>query len=340
VLNTVLNLALVEKQARVIRTSHLPVEYPMTLLQLYIPLTIWVGLGIILGRTLPAVVARRLGVGLFWVGVPLGIMIFLRQADLSGNIWIAPLVSWSAVGLGAAIATGWMWFTGQSRSRLGRKTWPPSTQGSFLNASMFGNTGYLGYPVTLALVGPQYFAWAVFYDTLGSTLASYGMGVAMASNFGDNPAIAHRSSHVRRTAIALLKNPALWGFTAGLGFQRVELPASVETVLQSIAWTVIAFSLLLLGMRLSQVSTWAYLQQATISLSIKMLIVPLLLALVLGILGITGAPRLVLVLQAAMPPAFATLILAEAYNLDRDLTVTALAVGSVGLLFTLPVWLK
>jgi len=32
-------------------------------------------------------------------------------------------------------------------------------------------------------------------------------------------------------------------------------------------------------------------------------------------------------------------VIAEAYNLDRDLTVTALAVGSAGLLFTLPVWL-
>ncbi|NJN58970.1 MAG: AEC family transporter, partial [Leptolyngbyaceae cyanobacterium SL_5_9] len=39
------------------------------------------------------------------------------------------------------------------------------------------------------------------------------------------------------------------------------------------------------------------------------------------------------------PPAFATLVIAEAYNLDRELTVTALAVGSLGLLLMLPMWL-
>jgi predicted permease len=41
----------------------------------------------------------------------------------------------------------------------------------------------------------------------------------------------------------------------------------------------------------------------------------------------------------AMPPAFATLVLAEVYDLDRNFAVTALAVGSTGLLLTLPIWL-
>jgi len=56
-------------------------------------------------------------------------------------------------------------------------------------------------------------------------------------------------------------------------------------------------------------------------------------------LGINGVTRLVLVLQTAMPPAFATLVIAEAYDLDRDLAVTALAVGTIGILFLLPVWI-
>lgn len=315
----------------------------MNLLQLYIPLILWVGLGVILGRALPPVVAHRLGRGLFWVGVPVGIAIFLRQADLTGNIWIAPVVCWGAVLLGAAIAWGWIQrqshTSSQSTPSSQSKPWTSPTQGSFLNASMFGNTGYLGYPVTLALVGPQYFGWAVFYDTLGSTLAAYGIGVAMASNFGDNPMVDQQPNHVRRTLKAVIKNPALWGFGTGIAFQPVELLDSVERVLQGIAWTVIALSLALLGMRLSRVPFRANLTKASVSLGIKMLIVPLLVGGVVSLVGLTGAPRLVLVLQAAMPPAFATLILAEAYNLDRDLTVTNLAIGSIVLLLTLPIWL-
>jgi predicted permease len=41
----------------------------------------------------------------------------------------------------------------------------------------------------------------------------------------------------------------------------------------------------------------------------------------------------------AMPPAFATLVLAEAYELDQELTVTSLVVGCLGLVWLLPFWL-
>ncbi len=70
-----------------------------------------------------------------------------------------------------------------------------------------------------------------------------------------------------------------------------------------------------------------------------MLLVPLLLGSSLSLFGLTGSPLLVVVLQMAMPPGFATLVVAEAYNLDRDLSVTALATGTAGLLVTLPFWL-
>ena len=316
----------------------------MDLVQLYVPLIGWVGFGVLAGRVLPPIVANRLGLSLFWVGVPLGIMIFLRQADLTGAVWIAPIVCWGAVLTGAAIAGCWLWISNTSRKQpsapsVQSAAWPSHTKGSFLNASMFGNTGYLGYPITLALAGPQYFAWAVFYDTLGSTLATYGLGVALASNLGNRSTATEQPSALRRTLNALVKNPALWGFMVGLGFRDVPLADSTESILRVIAWSIIALSLLLLGMRLSRVSSRSHVTQVSVSLIIKMVIVPLLVALGVSSLGITGGARLVLVLQAAMPPAFSTLILAEAYDLDRDLTVTALAIGTTGLCLTLPIWL-
>jgi predicted permease len=198
---------------------------------------------------------------------------------------------------------------------------------------MVGNTGYLGYPVALTLVGPQYFGWAVFYDTLGSTLAAYGLGVVLAAYFGT------KSSRGRELLAALVKNPAMWSFWVGLGLRAVSLPNSVELGLQGIAWIVIGLSLLLLGMRLSRIQSWCNVQQASVGLGIKMVFVPLIIGYGLRLMGITGLPHLVLVLQMGMPPAFATLVIAEAYDLDRELTVTTLAIGSVVILLTLPVWL-
>jgi hypothetical protein len=325
----------------------------ISLLKLYIPLVGWVGSGILLGHKLPGSIPLFLGKFLFWMGVPLSIVSFLRQTDLSESVWLAPVAAWAAMLLGGGLA--WIWIRGRShwehqqrkavngsiqdnfrqrqKGRSPKTNWSKPTQGSFLLAAMVGNTGYLGYPVSLALVGPQYFAWAIFYDTLGSTLGAYGLGVALAARFGMGG-----QGH-RLLVEALLKNPALWSFWFGLGFRVIPLPVLVEQVLKGCGWAVIALSLLLLGMRLSQLTSWQSVKPASISLGIKMLIVPLVVGLGLSHFGVTGSPQLAIVLQMSMPPAFATLVIAEAYNLDRELTVTALAVGSLGLLLMLPVWL-
>jgi len=295
------------------------------LLKLYIALLGWVGLGLLLGYRLPQKVPFYLGKFLFWAGAHLSIAVFMRQADLSASVLVAPLVCWVALALGAGLA--WIWIGRRSDLQL------KPTQGSFLLAAMVGNTGYLGYPVTLALAGTQYFGWAVFYDTLGSTLGAYGLGVVLAAYFGKG------SQSQGALLKALVQNPALWSFGLGLGLRLIHFPRAIEEGLRTAAWFVIALSLILIGMRLSQIKSWRNLRQASVTLCIKMLIVPLLLGLLLPLFGVTGLPLLVIVLQMAMPPAFATLVIAEAYDLDRDLTVTTLALGAVLLLAMLPLWL-
>ncbi|MGJ3246859.1 MAG: AEC family transporter [Elainellaceae cyanobacterium] len=336
------------------------------LIRLYLPLVTWVGLGVVLGMKLPVRVPFYLGKFLFWVGVPISILAFLRQADLSESVWVVPAIAWIAILLGASLAWSWMMITGRvsrtsylsrrrspSRDDIGdghtasnianepfprsphpaHQRWSLPTQGSFMLSAMIGNTGYLGYPVVLTLIGPKFFGWAIFYDLLGSTLGAYGLGVILAARFGTS------YQNMGQLFQAILINPAFWSFWAGLGFRQVPLSQPVERGLLGIAWAIVASSLLLLGMRLSQVSSWRNAQKAAISLSIKMLIVPMALGLCLPLIGITGPAQLVVVLQMAMPPAFATLVIAEAYNLDRGLTVTTLAIGSVGILATLPIWL-
>lgn len=311
------------------------------LLELYPPLVGLVFLGLILGSLLPKVVPAYLGKFLFWIGVPISNVAFLRQADLSRAIWVAPIVAWVAILLGAGLA--WAWINWQTYLKDAQaqgndyisltvpSSWSQPTQGSFILAAMVGNTGYIGYPVTLAVVGKQYFAFALFYDLLGTTLAAYGLGVVLAAHFG-------RSVHNRQLD-AILINPTLWSFGFGLALREQPLPSTVEVILYRLAWTGVALSLVLIGMRLSKLNSWNSLPRALISLGIKMLLVPLILGSTLSLFGLTGSTQLVIVLQMAMPPAFATLVIAEAYNLDRDLTVTALAAGSAGLLVTLPIWL-
>src|SRR5919199_2029591 len=93
-------------------------ELLQPLIKLYIQLGGGVLLGWLLGRSLPKTVPTFIGQFLFWIGAPLGIITFLRGADLSGAIWIAPVAAWVAIFLGAGLAWAWM----QGRWRTSRET--------------------------------------------------------------------------------------------------------------------------------------------------------------------------------------------------------------------------
>ncbi|UBF26592.1 AEC family transporter [Kovacikia minuta CCNUW1] len=298
------------------------------LLLVYLPLIGWTATGWVLGRLLPPVAPVYLGRFLFWIGVPVGIVAFLRHTKLTFSLWIAPAVAWTAILTGIGLA--WWMLQGWQRSR----PWSRQTQGSFLLASMVGNTGYIGYPVSLALVGPHYFAWAVFYDLLGSTLGAYGLGVALASRMG-----GMEQSTRQNPLLILVKNPALWSFGLGILGRNLPLPTIVEISLTRFAWFAVSLSLILVGMRLSQLSSLRNFKPAILSVGIKMLLVPLAIGIILRLCGITGLMHRVLLLQMAMPPAFATLVISEAYELDPEFAVTALVTGSLGLFITLPLWL-
>ncbi|HEY9809978.1 MAG TPA: AEC family transporter [Halomicronema sp.] len=314
-------------------------EFFVQIFFLYGKLAFGVVLGLIMGWKMPPNTSVLLGKFLFWVGVPVSVVAFLRHADLSGAIWLSPVVAWVAILLGLGLGIFWLKIEANKvYKNPAIPTFfvsPPSrlSQGSFLLAAMVGNTGYVGYPVTLALVDQKYFAWALFYDLLGTMFGAYGLGVMIAASYGNG------IKNPLSLGLEMFQNPTLWSFGFGLFFREVPLPDFGEEILQFFAWFFVALSLVLIGMRLSQLSSWRSFQPACVSLFIKMLFVPLILGLAISFLGITGPPLLVIILQMGMPPAFATIVLAETYKLDRELTVTSLAMGSVALLFTLPMWL-
>ncbi len=317
----------------------------MVLLRLYAPIAGVILAGMALGQWLAVTrwprgqalglhqqLPYRLGQGLFWVGLPLSVLGFLSRVDLSQQLYLAPLVAWAAMLLGLACSRVGMGILAQQ--------WPRSTQVSVSLSAMLCNTGFICYPVGLLLpqLGLEGFGWALFYDAMGTLLGSYGLGAMLASTC-QTPALLPAPRGWRQAWRALSRNPILAAFGLGLLLRPLPLPVWLDTSLYRIAWLVVGLSLLLMGLRIQQLRSWQHLPRATAAIAIKMILVPLGVGLGLTALGIEGIPRLVMVLQAGMPSAFANLVLAETYDLDRDLSVTCVGLSSAGLLLTLPLWL-
>jgi len=296
----------------------------------------------------PDVLARVL----YLVGIPIGVANFIRKAEFNPSVWISPVIAWSAVLL--AIFLSWHFLKSSAKPQ------PKSTKASFILLSYLGNTSYLGFPVILLLpqLGPQYFSSAVLYDILGTLVAGYGLGVFIAGQAGHhgaegNPTSSSRASEAglsmsgtKRGGMGALldaltevaRNPTFYAFFVGLYLKTLTIPEWLVSGLGAIAWSSIMVALIVMGMRIQQLSSKLNLKLAIQPVLIKTILVPLVLAAALTGFGLEGPQRLVLILQSAMPCGFISLVLAENYGLDVDLTVASILLSCIVFAFMLPIW--
>jgi malate permease and related proteins len=315
-----------------------------TLFHAYVPLLFWTGLGLVLFRVVPEGLPRLLGRSLYWVGVPIEVFALAHRTDFSGLIWLAPTLTGIALLVGLALA--WSTLQGLRYLPLSEPEglsafWIKGLaerdhQGSFVLCSMLGNTGFVGLAIAPALISEANLGWAVFYAVTQNVFGTYGLGVFLASYFGRG---SDQDQSGWKQCRDILKTPSLWAFGLGILSRSWAFPAAVDSGFKGAIAAVIAGAFLLIGMRLCQLQGLHSLQLGLVPACLKVLVLPLVMGLGSLGLGLPPEPRLALVLMAGMPSAFANLILAEEYNLNRDLTASSIAVSTLAILPLIPLWI-
>lgn len=334
---------------------------------------LWTSLGLFLFRFLPDSFPKYLGRALYWIGVPLQVLVLARHSNLSEAPWLPSVVTLTVLLLGLGLAL--LSLQGLKsviallpnlikqranthqvfESRLGKllsiklginslstffqRILPPhrSGQGSFVLASMLGNTGFVGLAIAPSFVNQAYLGWVVIYGVANNILGSYGLGVVLASHFGESQEKQDWLTKLR----VLLCVPTLWAFGIGCLSRPIQFTHFIEVGLNDLLWAVIPSSFLLIGMQLSKLKGGVKgLQAALLPSAIKMLALPCLAGIGLMLLKVPGDARLPLVLMAGMPTAFANLILAEEYDLDRQLAAGCILISTLGLPIAIPLWVQ
>ncbi len=208
-------------------------------------------------------------------------------------------------------------------------------QGSFILAGMLGNTGFVGLGLLPDLISPENMRWAVFFSLTQNLIGTYTIGVLVASYFGGATPQSRWWALVRNVLLV----PSLWAFCLGYFTRSFTVPVWFDQVAQGWYYWVIPASFLLMGMRLGQMQGWRSIQRAIPPVVLKLILLPLCVTIGVTLLGFRGEPRLALVMMSGMPCAFAGLILAEEYELDRDLAASTIALSTIGLLVMIPIWL-
>jgi hypothetical protein len=213
--------------------------------------------------------------------------------------------------------------------------------GALICCVILVNTGYLGYPMTVALLGGKALGAAVVYDQLVSGPMLFLVGFAVGAAFGTRAG----AGFAQRARAFFVRNPPLLAVVAGLLAPATLAPPVLVHASHVIVYLLLPLGFFVVGVNLSaerRAEGGGRLLEppdrpAAVAIALRLLVAPLVLAAVSA--TIIHLP-LAYLLQAAMPCAVNSLLVGEAYGLDQHLIATAIvwstaATVMVGLIVSL-----
>ena len=210
--------------------------------------------------------------------------------------------------------------------------WSRSLTGALLMVAPYGNTSFLGVPFTEAFFGEDGIPYAVIYDQLGSFLILSTMGLLTLSLYSSQKAT------LSRILYRIFTFPAFVTLIAALLIDRSMLPEWLMDLLSILAATLTPAALLSIGLYLKLRLDRDKLTAFGIGLSLKLLLTPLLLLVLLWLLDLRGLSAQVTLFEAAMAPMVSSSMLALSAGLERRFVASILGYGIVLSFVTLPLW--
>jgi predicted permease len=277
--------------------------------------------------------ARRLLVISLYTLIPFVVFFNLARTDINADEAGGLVIGWVAI----LAAAGLAWLAGSRLLGLSR----PAT-GSLITATLVPNSGYLGYPLVLSLLGSDALGEAVVYDIVvpapSLLLLGFGAGAAFGTKAGEG---------FRDRVIAFFtKNPPLYAAIAGLIAPDALAPDVLVDISRGFVIALLPIGFFAVGAVLAEEVEEKRVELGSpfdppvgAAIVLRLLIAPgLLLLLSLPFIDLPG-PYLLL---AAMPCGINTLIVAHVYGLDSKLAAQAVAwttaIAIVAVLIAEPIW--
>jgi len=274
-------------------------------------------------RVLPADSARTLNLVVLYVCLPAAVLRYVPRLHLEAALLGVIAVPWLLLGatvvLVGALAR-WLEFRRDETAVL------------MLTVAL-GNTSFLGYPLTRALVGDHALPYAVVYDQFGTFLILSTFGLWVLARYGGEHAPSWREM-----ALRVVKFPPLWALLAGFTVMPAQPPAWIDGGLQRLSDALLPLAMLTIGLSVRFALPRDELKPLAVGLVLKLAVMPAIALLLVPLLNLHGPMARVTVLEAAMPSMVTAGALAIAHGLAPRLAAAMVGYGLLLSLATLPLW--
>lgn len=274
-------------------------------------------------KVLPASAAQTLNLVVLYVCLPAAVLQYAPRLQLAPALLGVVAVPWLLLGA-TVLLVGLL-------SRVLHLR--PDQHAVLLLTVALGNTSFLGYPLTRALIGEHALPYAVVYDQFGAFLIMSTFGLWVLARYGgDAP------PQPREIAWRIAKFPPLWALLLGLTVMPAEPPTWIAGGLQRLADALLPLAMLTIGLSVQLALPRDELKPLAAGLVLKLAVMPALACLLLPLLGLHGDMARTTVLEAAMPSMITAAALAIAHDLAPRLAAAMVGYGVLLSLLTLPLW--
>jgi predicted permease len=261
-----------------------------------------------------ALAARRALVLMLYVLLPPVIFFNLAASKIDVAHGIGLVLGIVAVSLSSLLA----WWVASRVLHLSR----PQI-GAVVCTVLSVNTGYLGYPLTVALLGRDQLSTAVLYDVLVTgpclLLGAFAVGAAFGTRAGDGPR--------QRLRAFLTRNPPLYAAIAGLLAPDALAPHALVDLSQALVVAILPIGFFAVGATLAENAERGELpmpppltRPVALALGARLALAPALLMLLAApLIDLPASYRLL----SAMPSGLNSMVVAHAYGLDMEITAEA-----------------
>lgn len=208
------------------------------------------------------------------------------------------------------------------------RKYPEKTTWSIILTSSMSNSGFLGYPVVLGVFGNDGLVRAVFYD-LGSMTLFITFGVLLLLIYGG------RYTTILKRALIF---PPLWAVALALILNYIDFNIGflASSTLNYLSGAAIPLIMISLGLSLELRGIKENISAVFSTSAIKLIIAPALASIIVILFGIGGLERQVTIIEAAMPSAMLSLVLAITYDLDVKTAAACIFASTILSFITIP----
>jgi predicted permease len=202
-----------------------------------------------------------------------------------------------------------------------------TVESAFLLTTLFINAGNYGLPVNLFAFGQDGLERAAIFFTVSALLTS-SVGVYLASRGQASGLDALRN---------VFKVPIVYGALAGfvVNLAAITVPEPVAKAVDLVGGASVPLMLLLVGVQLAKTSSAGELKVIGLATFMRLVAAPAVALVLAAWLGLTGVTRQVCVIQASMPTAVTTTILATEFEAEPQFVASVVFVSTLVSVMTL-----